>query len=217
MSTNSDRARDRWLWDSGADIHTINDIKWYKDGEFRVTPQTHPITTGGGPVYSSHLSTAVIQVKMDAVITRVTGFVGDQSARCLKSEPQDSSRRGLTGVRGRTVKGTPTARRRQNSVDFSSPAARPQTPTPSKHSPLSRASSSGGGEFSRFMETKKGSAMSANARHEHSVVEVASSHASPSHSPPPPQHLPDPFVEPPANQHDRHCQPESAEAHSGSN
>ncbi|KAF4452941.1 hypothetical protein FALBO_16079 [Fusarium albosuccineum] len=114
-----------------------------------------------------------------------------------ESEPQDSSRLGLKGVHGQTINGTPTTLPRQNSLGSSSPAARPQTPTPSKNSPLSRASSSGDGAFSRFMETKKRSAMSANTRRKHSVVEVASSHASPSHSPQPPQHLADPFVEPP--------------------
>ncbi|KAF5012447.1 hypothetical protein FDECE_1499 [Fusarium decemcellulare] len=94
-----------------------------------------------------------------------------------ESEPQESSNLGLKGVHGQIIKDTPTARHRQNSVGSSSPAARPQTPTPSKQSPLSRACSSRGGPFSRFMETKKRSAMATNAHREHSIIEAALSHA----------------------------------------
>ncbi|KAH8743994.1 hypothetical protein F5883DRAFT_722426 [Diaporthe sp. PMI_573] len=53
--------RRRWLYDTGSDIHIINDQKWYTQS----TPldQQPPIMTGGGPVYATEVGAAKVTLE----------------------------------------------------------------------------------------------------------------------------------------------------------
>ncbi|KAG7422301.1 Copia protein [Fusarium oxysporum f. sp. rapae] len=52
--------KDRWLWDTGSDLHVINNEKWYRDGEWAELEETVPIITGGGTVYPTAVGTALV-------------------------------------------------------------------------------------------------------------------------------------------------------------
>jgi hypothetical protein len=47
--------RERWLFDTGADLRTVNDLKWFAPGKFTMVKKQIPITTGGGMVYPLHI------------------------------------------------------------------------------------------------------------------------------------------------------------------
>lgn len=54
--------RDRWLFDTGADIHTINDAKWYKEGFYTKTTHNIAVSTGGGMCYPTHIGKAELSL-----------------------------------------------------------------------------------------------------------------------------------------------------------
>ena len=48
--------RNRWLFDTGADLYTINDAKWFKGNEYTKYTREIPVITGGGIVYPTYIS-----------------------------------------------------------------------------------------------------------------------------------------------------------------
>ncbi|KAF7543877.1 hypothetical protein G7Z17_g10388 [Cylindrodendrum hubeiense] len=52
--------RDRWLWDSGSDLHIINDTKWFRDNDWAEMKESITVMTGAGPVYPTAVGTALV-------------------------------------------------------------------------------------------------------------------------------------------------------------
>ncbi|KLP21267.1 Uncharacterized protein LW94_13101 [Fusarium fujikuroi] len=65
LSAESDTRRDRWLWDTGADMHTVNDTKWFYNGRWKPLDREFPITTGGGIVHPTAIGQARVQILVE--------------------------------------------------------------------------------------------------------------------------------------------------------
>jgi hypothetical protein len=58
LANTTSEAQDQWLLDSGVDIHSVNDEKWFIPGTARPIVQKIEIQTVNGPVYPEKISTS---------------------------------------------------------------------------------------------------------------------------------------------------------------
>ncbi|KAF4970431.1 hypothetical protein FSARC_2541 [Fusarium sarcochroum] len=65
LSVKTDDRRNRWLWDTGANIRTVNNAQWFDQGNWKPLERDFPITTGGGIIYPTGIGKAKIQVMID--------------------------------------------------------------------------------------------------------------------------------------------------------
>ncbi|KAF6805530.1 hypothetical protein CPLU01_15981 [Colletotrichum plurivorum] len=50
-----------WLWDSGANVHMINDMLWFDAGDYAPSIEEHVTQTGNGLVYPTHVGTVTLR------------------------------------------------------------------------------------------------------------------------------------------------------------
>lgn len=54
---------ERWLFDTGSDIHIVNDKSWFMQGRCAPIEASNPIMTGGGPVYPTMIGLAEVPLQ----------------------------------------------------------------------------------------------------------------------------------------------------------